>query len=84
MLNVDNLKVNGWHNSQYLLGLFTVPATGTAVISTGAQRANPSCFRPVMPSRKFSTGWDGRWNGRHGQRDGDESLTLYFCLENMW
>lgn len=30
-----------------LLGLFAVPVTGTAVISTGVQRANPSRRRPV-------------------------------------
>jgi hypothetical protein len=43
---------------------------GTAVVSTGVERANPSRYSPVAAPVKVSTERDGRWNGRHGRRDG--------------
>ncbi|KAJ6559684.1 hypothetical protein B0H19DRAFT_1289127 [Mycena capillaripes] len=69
------------------VGLFAVPVTGTAVVSAGVQRANPSRVRPV---RKIPTARYGRRNGRHGQRDGDGAFaddklgkTSSFCLGNI-
>ncbi|KAJ7673399.1 hypothetical protein B0H17DRAFT_1242920 [Mycena rosella] len=53
----------GWIISQdeeeRRLGLFAVPVTGTAVVSTGVQRVGPFRYRPVAAREKMSTGRDG-------------------------
>ncbi|KAJ7482500.1 hypothetical protein FB451DRAFT_1170367 [Mycena latifolia] len=59
--------------STHYLGLHAVPSRGTAVVSTGVERASPSRLRPVVGSREISTVRDGQQNGRHGQRNGNGS-----------
>jgi hypothetical protein len=46
-------------NSAVHVGLHAVPAPGTAVVSTGIGRANPSRLRPVGRSQKFLAERDG-------------------------
>ncbi|KAJ7034250.1 hypothetical protein C8F04DRAFT_1183309 [Mycena alexandri] len=53
------------------LGLHTVPAPGTAVISTGIGRANPSRLHHVGRSQKSLTERDGQRDGRHRGTGGD-------------
>ncbi|KAJ6527395.1 hypothetical protein B0H19DRAFT_1059953 [Mycena capillaripes] len=70
--DLHTVSESWWHpRMKFTIGLFAVPVTGTAVVSAGVQRANPSRVRTVMSSRKISMGQDRRRNGRHGQRDGD-------------
>ncbi|KAJ7649611.1 hypothetical protein B0H17DRAFT_1147695 [Mycena rosella] len=52
------------HRPEGRLGLRADPTPGTAVVSTGIERANPSRRRPVMGSGKICTGRDRRQDGR--------------------
>ncbi|KAJ7246678.1 hypothetical protein C8J57DRAFT_1241318 [Mycena rebaudengoi] len=46
--------------------LCAVPVTGTAVVSTGSERVQPSRPRTVARLKNISTGRDGYRDGRHG------------------
>ncbi|KAJ7174887.1 hypothetical protein C8R46DRAFT_1031478 [Mycena filopes] len=62
----EEIGLSGIH-PRSRLGLSAVPSTGTAVTSTGVERAIPSRHRAVAKIQASSTGRDGQRDGRHGQ-----------------